>query len=346
MYLRLVKERRGYHFVLRESVRRDDHWESRDLLDLGDSPEDYIELPGGNGFYFRSELEDALEEHGVHWETDELEEIFLPFLPPHIQRILNTFGVGSSTTNRWSGCSDELLIAEQRHLHSFDKRRLHYLRCGRVDIGNLEGRCWKFLNVLLEKSRDEIEHVIDQMESQLRPHEIKPYIFTALNLQSYFSHHLFKNQPAALDAEKVDGFFLDAICSLNSDHKFFKGVPTHSEEDLHPYLVKYVIRYFDYSFHAPRFLDESVRRFFWQRQFTHRPPARSRMDVQQACDCLEISRDDFEKMRARDLVKCYRSKAMAAHPDRGGDHDTFIRLTEAYECLVVCKRSEPRPATG
>jgi DnaJ-class molecular chaperone len=42
-------------------------------------------------------------------------------------------------------------------------------------------------------------------------------------------------------------------------------------------------------------------------------------------------------MNKNDLAKLYRQKAHEHHPDKGGDHDEFVRLTEAYEQLVRMK---------
>ena len=333
MYLKRVRRRGTIHYILRESIWCGDHWGYRNLFDLGEHPESFIVYPGGNGFYFKAELEDALEKQNVKWEPEELERIFYPFLRPDIRRILDIFGSRGSPKHRWKGWSDEQLFQHQRHLHSFDKRRLHFLRCGRVNIGNLEGRAWKFLNILIDKCRDEIENIIDEMEKQLRPYEIKPYVFTSLHLQTYFPNHLLRNHPAALDQEKLDGYFLEAICKLNSDPTFFKGVPDHDPGKLHSYLVKYVIYYFDYGFDTHRSWREFNEEFINQR-FANRFLRRSNVSIEEACDRLGISYPDFKRMTVRDLVRRYRTKAMELHPDRGGSHDAFVHMMEAYQVLL------------
>jgi hypothetical protein len=78
--------------------------------------------------------------------------------------------------------------------------------------------------VFLGKSRDEIETVIEGMEQALSPHEIRPYLYTAFEIQTYFRDHPARYQPAALDPEKVDHYFLRDLCWLNKDEKFFSGV--------------------------------------------------------------------------------------------------------------------------
>ena len=39
-------------------------------------------------------------------------------------------------------------------------------------------------------------------------------------------------------------------------------------------------------------------------------------------------------MNKNDLTKLYRQKAHELHPDKGGEHDEFVRLCEAYEELL------------
>ncbi|SMC27140.1 hypothetical protein SAMN02746041_02877 [Desulfacinum hydrothermale DSM 13146] len=336
MYIRYVRYAGRAHYELRRSYWDGSCYRMRRLMDLGDDPQDYIVYVGGNGFYFRPDLEEALEDQGVGWETEDLERAFLPYLDPHIRRIIENF----THAPRGQSSSPDPLGEAQAHLHPFDKRRLHFLRCGRMDMGNLEGRPWKFLNVLLEKSRDEMEHVIEGMEVDLRPHERRNYLFTALELQRYFPHHLLKNNPAALDPERVDSYFLQEICRLNESRHFFAGVEDHDPARLHPYLVKYVIMYFDHSFSADTFLDEMLRDFIWNRQFRFpQGPPRASMPEKEACACLGIGEDEYRSMSPEELARCYKRCAKRHHPDAGGDHETFIRMAEAYE--VLARRKGP-----
>ncbi len=39
-------------------------------------------------------------------------------------------------------------------------------------------------------------------------------------------------------------------------------------------------------------------------------------------------------MNKSDLTKLYRQKAHELHPDKGGEHDSFVRLAEAYKQLL------------
>ncbi len=274
-----------------------------------------------------------------------MERLFFPFLDAHIQRIIVEFGRFRSAPSPHGAkpLSEEDLFAKQQRLHPFDKRRLHFLRCGRTDIGNLDHRPWKFLNVVLDKSRDERETIIEEMERQLRPREIKSYVYTAFHLQRYFENFVMRNHPAALNEKKVDEAFCDAICRLNEDQHFFEGVPDHHTGSLHPYLQKYLIYYFDawgfgQHFSWSEFLratlgaKERTAYQKWRRQHS--------LSIDEACIRLGIDPRQWETLSREDLTRIYRREAKRKHPDGGGDHEGFITFTEAYEALLEAKLRE------
>ncbi len=342
MYLKRVKQTHGFHYTLCESFWDKDCWRHRELMDLGPHPGDHIEYPGGNSFYINEEVEESLLEQGAGFTSHELEKLFLPFLDPHIRRIVRNFTRSRGPSGgRWAKYSQEEMIKRHQALHSFDKRRLHYIRCGRVHIGNLDARPWKFLNVLLEKSRDEIETLLEDMEQVLNPHEIRPFLYTALHLQSRFASHPARHQPAALDPERVDDYFVEALCRLNLEPDFFRGVEDHDPEVLHPYLVRYLILYFDSAFDQGSVERDYVKDFIWKHRF-YRPPQpapRPAMAEQEACRRLGLSHDRYKAMDSKSLSRHYRKKAMDAHPDKGGDHESFIKIREAYKRLLTEKAS-------
>jgi DnaJ-class molecular chaperone len=39
-------------------------------------------------------------------------------------------------------------------------------------------------------------------------------------------------------------------------------------------------------------------------------------------------------MDRAELARCFRTQAKETHPDKGGDHKMFVKLKEAYECLL------------
>lgn len=336
MYLRCVRRCGVARYVIKESVLENGLWVSRDLLDLGPDPASFIIYPGGKGYYFRPEVEEALESQGVSYSAEELEHLFLPFLRSDIRRVVEMFAHRNVSAHGGEGArvTDGELAEQHRSLHGFDKRRLHFLRFGRIDCGDLDARPWKFLKVLLKRSRDEVEHVIETMEAQLRPHEWKNYLYTAFHLECYFRSHLLKHHPMGLDPEKLDACFMDEICSLNRDQNFFRGVPGHESAWLHPYLRKYVILYYDFEYGPERFDPAFYREYIHRRRARAGLPAAKRMmPMEQAMALLRISQDDMKSMNGEELARRYRRVAKEVHPDSGGEHEEFIRITEAYELL-------------
>ena len=339
MYLKRNRLKNRGHYIISESYQEDGIWKHRALMDIGADPAEYIVYPGGNAFYFKESLEETLTSRATNFSYDELEALFVPFLKPRIRRVVESFQRSGTIDKRWKAMNAETLYHYQSRLHDFDKRRLHYLRYGRVVIGKLEGRSWPFLNVLLEKSRDEIEHVIQCMEADLSAHEIRPYLYTALNLQAHFRHFLMRYQPAALDPEKVDDHFVKDLFRLNRDNSFFLGVEDHDPDSLHAYFVKYLDLYFDHTFDPDEVQEEYIQDFIWRHQF-HRPPRHSHGlsgTEKRACEILAITQENFKEMTRLELIRCYRRRAKETHPDRGGEREIFVQVQEAYECLMKRK---------
>jgi hypothetical protein len=337
LYIRRIKIDDGYHYILRETVRDHNAWTCRDLMDLGTDPCAYIEYPGGNSFYFSAEVDDVLRARGAEYSSEDLEKVFLPFLEPDIRRVVQNFSHTPGRSESSHAAPGDDLWKYEHELHPFDKRRLHYLRCGRIDIGELEGRSWKFLKVLLGKCRDEIESVIEGMEGQLRPHELGSYVYAAFNLQSHFAGHVLKNTPEGLDPEMVDTCLLEEICSLNGDPRYFAGMNGHDGVSLHPFLVKYVILHFDCGYERRPLWDEYMNEFERRRRFAPRGPLRARMELKEAFATLGITAEEYQEMGRKELVRRYRRRAKNSHPDQGGNHEDFLKLTEAYELLMSRK---------
>ncbi len=335
MYLKRCRRSGRVHHVICESYADGATFRHRELKDLGPEPGAWIEYPGGNAFYLREGLEEGLRKAGARFSDDDLESLFLPYLDPHIRRIVEQFQRPDPSKKPWKAYSREELFRRQKALHDFDKRRLHYLRCGRVDIGTLDARPWPFLNVLIDKSRDEIEHTLEGMERELPPWEVRPYLYTALRCQSHFRHLLTRNRPGALDPEKVDEAFLEDLCRLNRDDHFFAGVADHRPDRLHAYLARYAILYFDRDAERRTPHRDYVEDFIRKHRFA--PPKRAPgLDEAEkaACRRLGIQPGDLRGMDRRALTRKYRQKAMSCHPDRGGESATFVKLRAAYERLL------------
>ncbi len=339
MYLKRVYARDGYHFILSESFYHDDCWKHRPLMDLGSNPGDHIEYPGGNSFHIKEALLERVREMAERFSEDELEALFMPFLDPRIRRIVERFERPKESAKPWGALSGDEVLVEQKKLHSFDKRRLHYLRFGRVQMGALDHKPFRFFQILSEKSRDEIEAMMERMELVLAPHEWRVYVYTAFHLQNHFRHLLTRNHPSALDPERVDELFLEDICRLNRNEQFFRGVAPYDHQSLHPYLIKYLILYFDNDFVPGTIWNQYVKDFMWQHQFHRKakPPSHPSPSNDEACRCLEISVEDFKKMDRQKLTRCYRRLAKKTHPDRGGDGRHFVEIKAAYETLLQMK---------
>jgi hypothetical protein len=191
---------------------------------------------------------------------------------------------------------------------------------------------------LYDKSRDEIENLIESMERQLQSREIRPYLFTAFHLQSYFPHDPLRHHPAALDGHRLDDYFLEEICRLNRDTNYFRGIADHNSRSLHPYLTRYVIFYFDHDFDRRSLWNQYVEDFMQARRRYRPPQSQPTLSDQEAYAALELDEESFRQLSRRDLIRLFRRRAKEIHPDIGGNHDAFIRLTEAFAALLPKKR--------
>lgn len=194
-------------------------------------------------------------------------------------------------------------------------------------------------NRLLRKSRDEIEQMIRGMEASLRPDERRMYVYFIFNLQRFFASPLAAMYPQAMDPDTMDEGFLEEICRLQADPSLFPD-----EEDcsgLDPVLVRYVIMYFDNEFRAI-YPEWDYIQDFMHRHRRHRKAKgrRPRLPIEEACRSLDIHQDSFPQLSLKHLTQHYRKKALECHPDRGGTHEQFIRLTRAYKDLLARKLQE------
>jgi hypothetical protein len=134
---------------------------------LGADPDRFfIIYPGGNSFYIDDVIEDRINDLGKKVDQDKLEDIFWRFLHPEIRRVLEPFRSREKQHQayRRKKGSPEDLAAE---VHIFDKRRVHFLRFGQTDQGNISRLPQKMFGMLHDKSRDEIEQTLMDMERQL-----------------------------------------------------------------------------------------------------------------------------------------------------------------------------------
>ena len=331
MYLSRKRIKGKIHYFIRESYSDGQCLLSRDLFDLGANPARYIVYPGGNAYYIDEEVEDRLRSFGMEPAHDELDDIFWRFLDPEIRLAIEPFrGRGKAWQRVVISQAEEEKLRTQ--VHPFDKRRIHYLKFGNVDQGRIERMPHKLFRVLLEKSRDEIEQHFMEMEISLDSSDLKTYVYVIFDLKRFFTQMTAKIMPQGLDQDKVDEHFLNEICRLNSDRFFWAGM--NLEGKLHEYLIRYIVMYFDNPYGADSFLDDYIRNFVNSRRFYRAPAKKSTINRNEASTIFGIKKDAINKMTRRGLTRLYRRMAQKLHPDKGGDHDKFIKLTEAYQELL------------
>jgi hypothetical protein len=223
MYLaRLPDKKNGCRYMIRQSYADGGCYRSRDLFDLGDDPSRFIVYPGGNGFYIDTVVEDAINDQGIPASQDDLEPVFMPFLSPHIQRVINGF----DRKRRAEPPSDTCTPSDAIHL--FDRYRLHYLKLGRVDHRDLGCTPDRFYAHLQHKSRDEVEYDFMAAERVLKADELAHYTYQIFDLQRFFNESYARSHPEGLDQERMDRFFVKALCQLSRDESFWLGCEDES----------------------------------------------------------------------------------------------------------------------
>jgi hypothetical protein len=337
MYLARIHRHGKLTYDLRESIYQNGHYVSRTLARLGRDPEDQIIYPGGNSFYISEELRDSLEDQGVEADYDELEELFWPFVHPGIRRKVGCFRERAKAQKKRPPLTEgqEKRIRDQVHI--IDKRRLNYLRLGKLDQSLLGNVPPKLYRRLLNKSRDEIEQDFMLLEMELKPREYALYVYSFLHLRRFFDEIVAGKMPQALDQEKLDQIFLQEICNLNSDPEFW--APDQPVSSLHPYLRRYLIMYFDFAFGPSTYLEDILMDFMARHRFHQRPPRqKAAMSPDETSRIFGVPKDELQSMSQRQVTRIYRRLAKKLHPDQGGDHDEFVSLNQAYTILMERKK--------
>lgn len=320
------------HWVIRESYPDGDGYRSRDLMRLARQPWEYIAYPGGNAFYVKEAVTDTLAGQGVNIRDEELEDIFWPFIDPVVKRAVGAF------RDRSRPASKSMSRAQKNRLQLatplFDKRRILYLRTGRPDqrgVGRIPPILLKWLR---NKSRDEIEQRFVAMEQVLKPHEIKTYVYVIFNVQSCLESDMARRAPELLDQSVLDNHFVETLCRFNQDETFW-GEGVVEKPKLNDYLKRYATYFFDNDFSSGGYLNEELRAFI-NRHRAYRPGARKTTHVapEAMSDLFEMDYKVLKAMTRRGLTTLYRRLAQKHHPDKGGDTEQFVQLTEAYHALL------------
>jgi len=333
MYLarRVVNNR--LHYQLRESYPDGDIYRYRDLLDLGANPGEYIVYPGGSSFYIDDRIFERLKTAGLDADYDEVEAFFLPFLDPYIRNRIDPF-LNRAENREWKAMDADLRQRVLTETHVFDRRRIHFLRLGQIDLRGLD-QSPALYKVLLDKSRDELEQLIIAREQDLQPNEYKRYMFAVFDLQRYFTESCARTMPQALDSEQLDESFLRELCLLDQDSTFWRGMDRGS--GLASYMIRYLVMFFDYSFPDGQSWNEFFRANIGSRGRTGPVKGAPRMSMREVTTIFGISQSKLSAMSRTSLIRLYRKKAQQLHPDKGGDHEQFIALTTAYHELLRTK---------
>ena len=321
-------------FFIRESCQDGHCLRYRDLFDLGHDPCQYIVYPGGNAFYIHEEVLETLHSLNAKPNLEDLDDIFWPFIKPEIRRAIEHFR-HRGNKRLFHGKMDQKTQAELRlHVHMFDKRRILFLRCGPAGqnrIGRIPAKlCLQFVG----KSRDEIEQHLLVQERCLSPSERKTYVFNAFDLQRFFTESFARTFPQGLDQNKMDRHFEEEICRLQCDRSFWAGEKT--ENTLHEYLIRYVVMFYDDDFERRSPMDDYVKDFInrHRESIFHRKRA---ANLDHASTVFGLKKQVLRTMTTRGLTRVYRRMAKKLHPDKGGTHEEFVRLTEVYRELLKSK---------
>jgi len=329
MYLARVKKNNRISYEIRQSVRdsRRRVLISRTLLHLGENPGAYIVYPGGNAFFIREDVEEALERQQVSYAYDELEQLFWSFVDPEIRFKLGPFmDRGRRTAGRKPSA------AQLAAIHLFDKRRLYYLRCAHMDQSDLRYINEKLYTPLVNKSRDELEQYFMAMEMTLEERELKGYVFTIFDLQQFFPpSRFFRSMPEAISEKKLDEAFMEAYCRLDADTGFWAGL--ERGVDIDDYLSRYVVMFFDHQFPAHTMEEEFIRNFINSRRRYSPPSKAPQVAPEEVQELFGKTVKELKAMKRTSLTRLFRKRAKELHPDKGGSHDAFIRLAAVYREL-------------
>ncbi len=322
-------------YVIRESLADPDtgRFVSRDLYDLGEEPGRFITYGDRDGFYVDPILEDVLGKVSQSKEFD-LEELFLPFVHPTARRYHEEFSNKYRNYQPQKICPAEAERVKDA-IHLFDKRRLYYLRYGSLSQARLHAAPLKLYRLLLDKSRDELEQLFAREEQVLERNEFRQYVYVIFQLERFFSETAARVMPEALDQERLAEVFEEEFCTIFDDPSFRIGL---EEQALQQYLGRYLVMFFDHDFPTGSFLDDYIRQFMNQHRRFSFPGKKAGEVYSEAAGLFGVSEEELRKMDKRSLTVLYRTLAHEHHPDKGGEQDSFVKLTEVYQQIIKGKK--------
>ncbi len=302
------------------------------LLDLGTDPADFLHYPNDTCFHLDPDLVFQIEKRCGRDMEAELEELLWPFVEPSVKRKMEHFFSRGKSPGRRGKTNENLLSCNGLTVHSFDKRRLHFLRFGSTDQGEVFSMPASLEVKLLNRSRDELEQYFLEAEAKLRETELKSYLYTALDLQSHFSEAYARSIPQALSPEKIDQAFLEELCLLNDNRSFWQDRTDYTR--LPDYLIRYLILFFDVNFPKRSRAFEEAQDFMNDHRQFRWPERKEAVSESEMTALFGEDTETVRKANKKELTRLYRQKAKSMHPDTGGDQEEFIRLTVVYEELL------------
>ena len=337
MYLAKLQHCSTIHYQLRQSFVSEKSLHDYEVIfDLGAQPSDYFSIIEEHIVIFADILLQTLTKAlGKDPETL-LEKLLFEFFPQAVQHKLNTFK-DRAATYRGALTVDEKK-AIQTQIHIFDRRRLYYLRYGAVDQSRLSKLHEKCCRPLLGQSRDEREYYFAAEEKVLEPGSYFQYIFAIFNLQTHFQQSFAPWLPEALAMDEVAEQFTRTICSVQKDRTFWQAQT--GGEFLHTHLTRYLWMFFDFAPHQPSFQKEFARAFMGNHRTFKWPEKKVEVAPEIIEEIFGISHSHLAALKKEELTSLYRKKAMELHPDKGGDAEHFIILSEVYSTLLGKNRKK------
>ena len=309
----------GRRYELRRTVKGPHGLAAERLLDLGKNPAGLVRFERA-GIIYAPEVQEGLAGFDVDLDAlDQAFSIFAPqgFTPPPSRKVWKRTVLTETE-------KDAI-----RAVPAFDRRRVAYLRSGEVNLSRIDEVNPRLFRRLPHQCRDEREHMFRRMEAELPRREIRRYIYAVFNLQRHFMDRAARNMPESLDPARLDEVFLHEFCLLWEDRIF----DPHGEA--RESLRRYACMHFDFDF-AP---DDDFGRIFheFMNDFRRLRKARPAPSPDMVRELFGLDMADIRRMPRKEFARLFRQKAMSAHPDKGGDHEHFVLLLDAYRRIVATK---------
>ena len=96
--------------------------------------------------------------------------------------------------------------------------------------------------------------------------------------------------------------------------------------------------FYDYDFPAGSFLDDYIRQFMNQHRRGSFPARKVAEAYTEGAGLFGVSEEKLRGMDKRHLTTLYRKLAHEHHPDKGGNQESFVKLTEIYQQIIKGKK--------